>query len=555
MNKRSSFVIMHKLISILGNLKYIIILAVIGGYIGNMCAIGVMGFGALAIYKLIDPSLNISLNLIITLLLIFGILRGLLRFVEQYNNHFIAFKLLASLRDKIFTCLRKLCPAKLETKQKGNIISMLTSDVETLEVFYAHTISPIMIAILVDGTIFVLVTIFSNIYLGLISLLSYLIIGVIIPFTSDKLLKKDGEIYRNEFASTSSYFLDSIRGINDIILNNNQTEREKYINDKSKILNEKTKNIKIKSSYVSSISNFVVSLTILLTLIIGILSVIYLSLPLGKMIVCLVLIFSSFGPVLSLASLPSNLTQTFASGNRILDLLEEKPMVNENNNGIDFNFDNLKINNVSFAYNNNLVIKDVNLEINKGDIVGLVGESGCGKSTLLKLLLRFYDVNQGEILYNNINIKDTNNNSLHNNVTLVSQDTYLFNDTILNNLKFVNPNASIEDVKEACKKASINDFIESLDNGYDTEVGLLGDKLSAGEKQRIGLARAFLSGANVILLDEVTSNVDAINEGIILNSLKNISQEKTIVLVSHRESTISICSKIYKMKDGILYEE
>ena len=562
-NRRSGLKIMVSLLGLLGKLKYIIIFAVFGGYLGNACAIAVMALGAVCTAKVIDPSFtSASLGLLIGLTIASGVLRGLLRFLEQYNNHYIAFKLLANLRDKIFGALRKLAPAKLEGKEKGAIIAMLTSDIETLEVFYAHTISPILIAILVDGTVVVLVSVIGSVWLGLLALLSYLIIGIALPFISSALLKDDGVEYRRQFADSSSYFLDSVKGIQDIVLNNKQKERAAELDRQSKFMNARTVSIKVKAASVGAISNLLVSLTILGSVLIGILFVLHGQMQLTNMIVALVLCFSSFGPVLSLSQLPSNLTQTFAAGDRILDFMKEKPLVVENENGEEFVFERIDIKNLTFSYEktekaeeNADTLQNINMTVQKGDIVGLVGESGCGKSTLLKLLLRFYDPQNGQILYNGIDLKKINTASLHRNVTMVCQDTYLFDDTILANLTFVKPKATLEEVREACRKASIDDFISSLPEGYETEVGLLGDSLSAGEKQRIGLARAFLSGAQLILLDEVTSNVDAINEGMILKSLKKAAKNTTIILVSHRESTVSICNHIYHMDKGVLRNE
>ena len=553
MKRRSGLKIMVSLIGLLGKLAYIIIFAVFGGILGNSCAIGVMVLGATCVAKIIDPSvISCSLNLLIALTIIAGILRGGLRFLEQYNNHYIAFKLLASLRDKIFGALRKLAPAKLEGEQKGSIIAMLTSDVETLEVFYAHTISPILIAIFVDGGMCIFIGCVTNIYLALIALCAYLIIGIAIPFISSAILKKDGMAYRQKFSETSSYFLDSIKGIKDIVIHNNSSERSAELSKQSADMNKATKSIKEKSSLVGSISNLTVSLFIMISMIVGIICINNGSVNLAHLIIGLVALFSSFGPVLSLANLPTNLTQTFASGDRILNFMEEAPEVVENTEGQDFDFNHLTVKDVSFGYQDNKVLNHIFLTINKGDIVSLTGESGCGKSTLLKLMLRFYDVKEGSICYNDINLKDIKASSLKKNVVMVSQDTYLFDDTILNNLIFVNPKASLDEVREACRKASIDDFIMTLPKGYDTEVGLLGDMLSAGEKQRLGLARAFLSGAEVILLDEVTSNVDAMNEGIILKSLKKEAKNKTIVLVSHRASTVAICNKNYRIEKGCI---
>ena len=572
-NRRSGLRIMVSLLGLLGKLKYIIIFAVFGGYLGNSCAIAVMALGATCAAKVIDPEFtNASLGLLIALTIGAGVARGLLRFLEQYNNHYIAFKLLANLRDKIFGALRKLAPAKLEGKQKGAIIAMLTSDIETLEVFYAHTISPILIAILVDGTVVVLVSVIGSPWLGLIALASYLVIGIAIPFISSGMLRKDGVEYRAQFADSSSYFLDSVKGINDIVMNNKQEQRGAELDRQSAFMNGRTVSIKIKSASVGAVSNLAVSLTILISLLVGVVLVTGGTIQIPNMIVALVLCFSSFGPVLSLAQLPSNLTQTFASGDRILDFMEEKPVVRENEEGQKFTFESLEVKNLTFGYEDDgritdkgaldnrkqteqAVLKNINLKVSRGDIIGLVGESGCGKSTLLKMLLRFYDPGNGEVLYNGINLKDINTASLHENVTMVCQDTYLFDDTILANITFAKPDAGLEEVREACRKASIDTFIMSLPDGYDTEVGLLGDSLSAGEKQRIGLARAFLSGAQLILLDEVTSNVDAINEGIILRSLKEASKDATIILVSHRESTVSICSRIYHMDKGVFADE
>ena len=542
--RRNGFVICLKLLNLLGKLKYIIILAVFGGYLGNSCAIAVMTFGTMAVMKSLSAdAVPIPMFTLLFATLFAGILRGLLRFLEQYNNHYIAFKLLASLRDKIFGSLRILAPAKLDGKQKGDIISMLTSDVETLEVFYAHTISPIMIALLVDGTTAILAAVIHP-YFGLTALLSYLIIGIAIPFLSSALLKKDGVMYRNEFAGTSSYFLDSVKGIQEIIMYGAEAGREEALRNSSESMNKKTVSIKTKSARCSAFTNLFVSLTVITTLIIGIRLVNADVISYSRMMIGLVMISSSFGPVLSLASLPQNLTQTLAAGDRILDFMEEKPVVSENKDGQSFEFASLTIDHVNFAYDSKPVLSDVTMELNPGEILGLVGESGCGKSTLLKLMLRFYDCGEGSISYNQIPLPEIQTESLHKNVVMVSQDTYLFDDTIRNNLLIANQDADMEEIISACKKASIHDFISGLPSGYDTEAGLMGEAFSAGERQRIGLARAFLSHAPVVLLDEVTSNVDAINEGIILKAISD-AKDTAFVIVSHRESTMQICTKVY----------
>lgn len=550
--RRNGLKIMASLIILLGSLSYIMLLAIINGTLGFLCAMGVTIFGSIGVAKFLGETINMSYGLIISLTIGCGVLRGALRYLEQYSNHFIAFKLLAALRDKIFKALRALAPAKLEGREKGGIISMITSDIETLEVFYAHTISPICIALIVETLVLLYVGFISSFYLSLAALVSYIIIGIILPIISSKLLSDTGVRYRKSFASFNSYYLDSIKGVNDIVLNNAMDDRNKEVNSKSDELLAETKKLKHKSGITEAISYAFVSLSLIGVLILGL----YLSdkniITIPKMIMGLVAIFGSYGPVIALSALPQNLTQTFASGDRVLDLLEEKPVVREIKDGKNFSFLDLKVNNLSFKYDEASVLNNVNLEVKRGQIVALVGPSGCGKSTLLKLLLRFYETNSGDILYNNISINDINTSSLLDNVTLVSQQTYLFDDTIKENIKIAKYDATDEEIIEAAKKASIHEFIESLPDKYDTKVGQLGDNLSAGEKQRIGLARAFLSNAPLILLDEPTSNVDSINEGIILKSLKDQKENKSIILVSHRESTTAIADRIYRIKGGII---
>lgn len=550
--RRNGFVIMLKLITLVGSFFFVMILAILNGALGNLCASGVMIFASLGVAKAIGENIILPWGWIIALTIGCGILRGILRYFEQYSNHYIAFKLLAIIRDKIFTKLRILAPAKLESKKKGSIISLLTADIETLEVFYAHTISPIAIALISSFTIIVFVSIISSIYLGLVALISYLIIGVLLPIISSKALKSTGVKYRNELASFSAYFLDSIKGVKEIILNNSENRRKEEINKRSTKLFNNTTLIKRKSSISFGITEVLVSLSIIVSLIVGIILVNNNELTLGFMIIGVVSITSSFGPIIAISSLPSNLTQTFASGDRVLNLMEEAPQVIDVSNKNDFKYEKLDVNNLDFKYDNELILKDINLNINKGEIVGIVGESGCGKSTLLKLLLRFYE-SKG-IKYNDIDINEINTNSLYENVTMASQTTYLFDDTISYNLKIAKEDASDEEIIEACKKASIHDFIMSLPDGYNTKVGPTLNNLSAGEKQRIGLARCFLRGSELILLDEVTSNVDAINEGIILKSLKDLKNEKTIILVSHRKSTMAIADRIYEIDKGRIIE-
>ncbi len=551
--RRSGIKIMAGLIALLGSLAYIMILAVINGSLGFISAMGVTVFGAIGVAKALGESVAMSYGLIIGLAVGCGALRGILRYFEQYSNHFIAFKLLATLRDKIFKALRRLCPAKLESKKKGSIIAMITSDIETLEVFYAHTVSPICIAILVSLAVAIFVGVIGSPYLSFVALAGYLTIGIVLPLISSKLLKKSGVEYRKAFSLFNAYFMDSIKGIKDIIYHNAGDERKKQVDKRSDELLSLTYDMKKNIVNASALTELAVSLFILISLIVGIALYINQLISIGSMIIAIVAIFGSFGPVIAISALPGNLTQTFASGDRVLNLIEEQPAVLPIENAKNMDFNRLEVKDLNFAYDKNIqVLKDINLQAQNGEIVGIVGESGCGKSTLLKLLLRFWQKDGGSIAYDGEDIENINTDSLLSNVTMVSQSTYLFDDTVEENLRLAKEDATPEEMREACKKASVHDLIMSLPEGYSSRVGLSGDNLSAGEKQRIGLARAFLSGSKLILLDEPTSNVDSINEGIILQSLADQRKDKCIILVSHRLSTMAIADRVYTIKDGII---
>ena len=554
--RRSGARIMANLILLLGSLVYIMVVAVINGSLGFISAMGVTFFGAVAIAKAIGESIPVSYEALIILTISCGVIRGLLRFLEQYGNHYIAFKLLAVLRDKIFTSLQRLCPAKLESKQKGSIIAMITSDIETLEVFYAHTISPVCIAVIVSVVVFTLVGLVSSWYLALIALIGYFLIGIIVPMIASDRLKASGVRYRTEFASFNAYFLDSIKGIKDIILHNADQARKTEVNRRSDILLDETKKMKQKITNAGAATEFIVSIIIIATLACGIALVAGDLLSAGRMVIGVVTIFGSFGPVIAISALPGNLTQTFASGDRVLDLLSEKPAVTPVKDGQIIDFEDLSVSDLSFSYDGQTeVLRDICMQAKKGEIIGITGESGCGKSTFLKLLLRFWQKDSGRIDYNGFDIDTVDTDSLLDNVSMVSQTTYLFDETIENNLRIAKPDATMQEIENACKLASVHDFILTLPDGYQSRAGALGDNLSAGEKQRIGLARAFLRGSALILLDEPTSNVDSINEGIILKALKEQKHRKSIILVSHRASTMSIADRIYRVEKGRMYEQ
>ena len=552
--RRSGAKIMAQLIVLLGSLAYIMLLAVINGTAGFLCAMGVTLSGAAAIAKALGESMSLSYGALIALSVGCGVLRGLLRFAEQYGNHYIAFRLLAVLRDKIFTALRRLCPAKLETRQKGAIIAMITADIETLEVFYAHTVSPICIAVLMSAGMTVFIGCVSSWYLALVAAAGYVTIGILVPLVFSRRVSAAGQAYRAEFSSFSAYFLDSIRGIRDIVLHNAGTQRAAEVDRRSGVLLAETKKMKRETARAAAGTELCVSLFILAGLAAGTALTVTGALTPGAMLLGVTALFGSFGPVIAISALPGNLTQTLASGERVLDLLEEESAVREVEKGERIDFSHLSADGVTFSYDGvTNVLSDVWMYAEKGEIVGIVGESGCGKSTFLKLLLRFWQKQDGEILYNGTDIDEIETASLLDNVTMVSQTTYLFDETIEENLRIARPGATRAEIEEACRLASIHEFILSLPEGYETRVGALGDNLSTGEKQRLGLARALLRGSALILLDEPTSNVDSINEGIILQALRRLRNKKGIILVSHRESTMAIADRVYGVKNGRMF--
>ena len=548
--------IMASLIALLGSLAYAMVFAVINGSLGFVCSMGVTVFGAVGVAKALGEQIALSYGVIIGMAVGLGVLRGGLRFVEQYCNHYIAFRLLAVLRDKIFAALRRLCPAKLESKQKGSIIAMLTSDIETLEVFYAHTVSPICIALTVSAAVMIFVGLVSSWWLSLVAAIGYIAVGIVAPLISSSAMKEAGEKYRACFSAFNAYFLDSIKGIKDIVLNNAGETRKRGVSERSDALSGYTRELKYKIANATAATEFTVSFMTLIAAGAAVALVAAGEISVGKAIIGVVAIFGSFGPVIAISALPGNLTQTFASGDRVLKLLNEKPVVENIENGENFVFEDLEVKDLSFSYEKDKeVLKGICLNAKRGEIVGIVGKSGCGKSTLLKLLLRFWSKDGGSISYCGKDIEEINSSSLTDNVTMVSQSTYLFDDTIEENLRVAKEDATEEELERACRRASVHDFIVSLPEGYETCAGALGDNLSAGEKQRIGLARAFLRGSGLILLDEPTSNVDSINEGMILRSLAEQKKDKAIILVSHRESTMAIADRVYRIENGRIKEE
>lgn len=547
--KQSSLKIMARLIKLVKPLAGFMVLAVILGVTGFLCAIQITVAGSLTLLTAagIDGGLAVKTGCI--LIIVFATLRGFLHYGEQACNHYIAFKLLAIIRDKVFKALRRLSPAKLEGKDKGNLISLITSDIELLEVFYAHTISPTCIAILTSLVMLIFIGRYSVI-LSLIALLGYITVGCVIPMLSSKVNKNIGMTYRERSGALSSFVLDSMRGLLETLRYSAADKRLEETDKRTDELNSIQKKLKTIEGHTGSVTDITIIFFSLAMLLSGIALYQKGSIGIDGLIVCTVSMMSSFGPVAALSSLAGNLTHTLASGERVLSLLDEAPAVAENTDGKEVKFDGMECKNVGFSYDDEAILENFNMTIPRNRIISVTGPSGSGKSTALKLMMRFWDVKSGEIKMSDVNVKDIKTSSLRSNQSLVSQETQLFNDTIENNIKIADYSATRQQVEQAAKKASIHDFIMTLPKGYDTNVGELGDLLSDGEKQRIGLARAFLSSADMIMLDEPTSNLDSLNEGNVLRAIEQSKQGKSIVLVSHRKSTAKIADEAYTVYRG-----
>ncbi|MBN6063363.1 thiol reductant ABC exporter subunit CydC [Aggregatibacter actinomycetemcomitans] len=548
--RKNGFVVMWQLMKLVTPLAHIMSFTIIMGTLGFLSAIFIMVLGAMGLAELLNFHVHLNLSQILTALIVLAVARGILRYLEQMSGHYIAFKLLALLRDKVFGALRRLVFVKLQDKQSGQLLSLVTNDIELLEVFYAHTIAPIAIAFLTSA---ILLAVFAHIswWFVLVALLAYVTIGIILPIATTQMAREDGRKYRELVGEMNDFFLDSIRGMKEIQLFGNEQRRLREIHQRSEKIDQAFLKIKQQEGNVRSFTEIAVSFFNIVILLVGLTLFVYDKIDFVGLLVAVILLMSSYGPVIALSNLSNNLLQTLASGERVLALLAEQPELKDVENGVNIaDVQQIKVENVSFAYAQEQILSSVNLHINKGEILGIHGRSGSGKSTLLKLIMRFYDPQQGSIRINDTDLKHINTVNLRDNIAYITQQTYIFNETIYQNILLANRNATKEQVIEAAKKASIHEFIMSLPEGYDTKITEMGNNLSDGEKQRIGIARAFLHNAPIILLDEPTSNLDSLNEAMILQSLLNVKGEKLVILVSHRASTMAICDQVIPIANG-----
>jgi ATP-binding cassette subfamily C protein len=546
---------MMRLVGLVKPLAGYMTVAIIMGLIGHLCASFITIFGGYAILDVLGFKTSLSLMFIFVSVCVFALLRGILRYAEQGCNHFIAFKLLALIRDKVFQALRGLCPAKLEGKDKGDLISVITSDIELLEVFYAHTISPSVIAFLFT----LIMCLFIGSFhwgLGVLALVAYAVVGVVIPLVISRLSGDIGMKVRNGAGELSSFVLDSLRGLSETQQYGQGEKRLGQINKMTDELSRHEERSKRISGRNVAVTNTAILLLDLCMLFVSARLYQMELVDFSGVLIPTIALMSSFGPAVALANLGSTLQNTFAAGNRVLDILDEEPVVEEINGKENIEFTGASAEHVTFSYEQTKeegqehILSDISVHIPEHKVIGIVGQSGSGKSTLLKLFMRFWKVQEGNVSISGASVEQINTANLRDMESFMTQETYLFHDSIKNNLKIAKLDATDEELEIACKKASVHDFIMSLKEGYDTQVGELGDTLSGGERQRLGLARAFLHDAPFMLLDEPTSNLDSLNEAVILKSLKEEQNGKTIVLVSHRPSTMCIADSVYSVEHG-----
>lgn len=549
MKKRSGFQVMMRLIGLVKPLAGFMVLAIAMGLIGHLCATFITVFGGYAVANLLGLDTPFTLIVLFVSVCVFALIRGILRYAEQACNHFIAFKLLALIRDKVFRALRKLCPAKLEGKDKGDLISVITSDIELLEVFYAHTISPIVIAFLFSVLLCFFIGRF-HVTLGVIALGAYITVGIVIPVVTSKCSGDDGIRFRTKSGSLSGFVLDSLRGLAETLQYGQGQVRLTQMNAQTDALSEEERNMKRTAGRNQAVTNTVILLFDLAMLFTSAFLYQEGQVSFTGVLIPTIALMSSFGPCVALANLGSTLQNTFAAGNRVLDILDESPAVEEIQGREEVTFAGASAEHVTFSYGSETILDNVSVEIPKGAVIGITGRSGSGKSTLLKLFMRFWNVQKGSVKLSGTDVGAINTSNLRQMESFVTQETHLFHDSIRSNLRIARLDATDEEIQTACKKASVHNFIMSLPQGYDTPVGELGDTLSGGERQRLGLARAFLHDAPFLLLDEPTSNLDSLNEAVILKSLKEERENKTVVLVSHRQSTMRIVDQVYSVEHG-----
>lgn len=519
--------------------------AITAGSLGHLAAIAIPTLGAWALVAVVqgqDPSLGALAAGFIAL----GLLRALLHYIEQLANHDMAFRILAVIRDRVFKALRRQAPAGLDKHDSGTLISVITNDIELLEVFYAHTISPVAIAVIVCTAMTLFFASFHWAY-ALLALVIYLLLAIAIPIITAKLGRVPGRKQRGDLSRLNNILLDSFRGIRECVQFGQQDSRRSLLAGAGDRLAQSVWQLQKTESFNRCLSLGLILLSY--GAFWSLAGYLYRAglVDWGQVVIPAIAFMSAFGPVLALANLANNLLLTFASGERVLGVLDDLSETEEVVGDNIYEFDKLAMNNLSFSYDGQPVLKDWQLHLNANEIVGLTGPSGCGKSTALKLLMRFYDPSRGAVTLNGQDLRTVDSAALRRMESYMTQETHLFNDSLLENVRLANLDASDEMVYAACRKARIHDVIMAFPEGYATGAGHLGNRLSAGERQRIGLARAFLHEGAVALFDEPTANLDSLNEGMILKAIREEGAKRAVMIVSHRPSTLRIADRLIEV--------
>lgn len=561
--RRSALRIMAGLIGLARPLALPMLGAVAAGVAGFLLSFGLGTFGAFALVRLVSdggglagvPFGGLSFQGAVALLMLCAGTRGIFQYLEQYANHYIAFTILAQLRGRIFEAMRRLAPAKLEQKSQGDLVSMVKGDIELLEVFYAHTISPVSIAVIC----WLLLGFFYgrlHVLLMLWALGGYAVLGVLVPIVASVRASGAGMRVRSEIGALNGFFLDLLRGVRELIQYGQEGQAAADMRRSTEKLADRQTDVKRQQARLAAWTDTVcVTATAGMVVLAGALCHRGLISPEAAFI-AVVLQSTTFAPFLSLASLGNILTHTFAGGERILRLLEERPEVEAVEDGRTVPFGPVEVRSVHFTYapqaqeGSREVLKGADLSIRPGECLGIMGESGCGKSTLLKLIMRFWDPGEGKITLSGTALPEISTEDLWEKMSYMTQSPVFFSGTLRDNLRVGKEDAADAEIWAALERAAVADMIRGLPNGLDTAVGELGENYSGGERQRIALARCFLAGTPLLLLDEPTSNLDAQNEALVLRSLHENREGKTIILVSHRRSSLGICSRTVQMEEG-----
>ena len=550
--KRGKVRIMLELVKLTRPLLGVLACAVVLGVAGFLAAIGITVLATSALLDLEGQAHWIAAGVAAVAAVACGVARGPLRYAEQLCNHYLAFRVLALVRDKVFAAMRRLAPAKLEGKEKGDLVSLVTADIELLEVFYAHTLSPAAIALAVSIIVLIFIGLQAPQLVGFAAS-GFICVGVVVPWRSSRYTATGGLELRQQVGKMNSFVLDSLRGLSETLQFGAQKQRARELDERMASLASTERKLKGRSANALAVSGAVVLALDVAMIALAMLFVMQGTLEFGRAVMAAGTFMASFGPLLAVAALGSTLQQTLAAGSRVLDLLEEAPQTPEVTDGVDVStFEGMAMRGVSFAYRDKKILSDIDVDIRPGRVVRIAGPSGMGKSTLLKLLMRFWDPQSGRVTISGLDLRDVNTASLRNQQGLMEQDTFLFATTIRENLLVAKADASDEELMAALEKAALRELVERLPQGLDTQLAELGDSLSGGERQRLGLARVFLQDAPLLLLDEPTSNLDALSEASVLKALQENRGDKTVVIVTHRASAGAIADDTYTLSNGTL---